>query len=735
MAKKYYAHSKPVNLIDNKSRENWHLLKDHLQSVAEISSSFASEFNCSNWGYLIGLLHDTGKYSKEFQDYLLKSSQSPPNKKPSIKVDHSTAGGQYVSGIDPQIGKLLAYCICGHHSGLPDGLSSESSCLNERLKKEVPEYHHADTIKSNLDLPKNPPFPISTDRAGIQLFFLIKMLFSSLVDADFLDSENFFDYKRTSLRGSNHTLRDLHHALSNNMDAMLSNVPDTNINKIRKDILKDCIEASSLPPGLFSLTVPTGGGKTLSSMRFALEHAIKNKKERIIYVIPYTNIIEQNAEVFREFLHPDAVIEHHSNFEYDDNDFEYNKAKLASENWDWPVIITTSVQFYESLFSNKTSKNRKLHNIVNSVIILDEVQKIPLEYLIPCIESLRELSQSYNCTTVLCSATQPAIIKRNDFPQGLENVREIAKSPNQLAEKLKRVQAKYLGVRNEEEIAEELSNASQGLCIVNTKKTAAEIFRLLPQENSYHLSTNMYPAHRRKVLEEIKGRLNNHEACLLVSTQLVEAGVDIDFPVVYRAMAGLDSIAQAAGRCNREGRLDWGKLFIFEPENGCPPGFLTQSANETVTILNTSKKEILDLSNIEEYFKNLYWISEEQLDKEGIVKEIEESKQNLNFPFKKVSENFKLIKDDTKPLIIQRDKEAKKLISEVNEFANLRKISRQLQKYTVQVHQSNWAKLFEYGAIEIVQDTFPVLIRDELYDEKIGLNLDNLEIDAGKLIV
>jgi CRISPR-associated endonuclease/helicase Cas3 len=458
--------------------------------------------------------------------------------------------------------------------------------------------------------------------------------------------------------------------------------------------------------------------------------------------------------VFRNFLGQDAILEHHSNFEPIDKNGNYNSVNgdadnrliLASENWDVPIIVTTTIQFYESFFANKSSRNRKLHNIANSVIILDEVQNIPTEYLYPCIELLKELSFNYKCSTVLCSATQPSIQYRNDldgsdsFKRGLKDVREIVADPHDLAESLKRVETQQIPETSNIEIASRLASHDRVLCIVNTKRHAKELYALIGKnKHNYHLSTNMCPVHRKKKFEEIRKKLSTGEPCRVISTQLIEAGVDIDFPIVYRAMAGLDSIAQAAGRCNREGKLDKGHVYIFNPGEIKLQGHLLQTAQEAKQVIQNSTNEILTLDNIEEYFKNLFWIKgDDELDKHKIIDDIRAGVAKINFPFKSISEKFKLIDNDTKPIIIpfvDDDNEAKALIRKIDYHPCPRLLMRKLQKYTVNVYAYQWAKIFKNGGLDIKGEIFPILIREDLYSDGFGLDVDNIEINPEDLVV
>lgn len=474
--------------------------------------------------------------------------------------------------------------------------------------------------------------------------------------------------------------------------------------------------------GIYSLTVPTGGGKTKSSLAFAIKHALKNKMNRIIYVIPYTSIIEQNAAVFKEILGKDNVLEHHSNFIFDENedneDDINNKLKLSAENWDIPVIVTTNVQFYESLFSNKPSKCRKIHNISNSVIIVDEAQMIPHEYLKPCLVSLYELTKNYNCTVVLCTATQPSF---NDVIKDIE-IKEIIENPQELFNDFKRVNVIKRGDVSDDELSKELLNHKQVLCIVNTRKHAKKLYEKIKEDNAYHLSSLMCPIHRSNVLKEIKNRLNDSE-CRVISTQLIEAGVDIDFPVVYREISGIDSIAQSAGRCNREGKRKTGEVFVFSS---------TEDYSKVSGWLNRTKvagemtlrkyEDVLSIDAINFYFKQLYDMEKsKKFDYKDIMKYFQERGGELKFEFQSASENFKIIEDNTYSIVILFDENAERIIESVKFSQHPNSLLRKLQQYTVSIYESEYKALFDIGAIEDVGGLFYLLKDKNRYDEKEGL--------------
>ena len=546
MDKQYYAHS-----IPGRPPDKWQPLKNHLEKVAEIAGNFAQPFAGSIWAQLLGLSHDIGKGTTQWQAYLRHENGVFDDfaKYYIGRLEHSAHGAQRLYKNSKEAGKLLAYCVGGHHGGLPNWVDSQESSLKGRLKKSLPKV----AIQSSIyELPESLPFVVSnTTRFGFQLQFFVRMLFSCLVDADFLDTEATLDKEKAVWRSQYPDLPKLRESFWRNFGKLRCKAEETTVNVQREVVLADCLKKANKETGLFSLTVPTGGGKTLASLAFALEHAKKHKKRRIIYVIPFTSIIEQNASVFRNMLGDDVVLEHHCNFIPDDTDW---KTRLAAENWDAPIVVTTNVQFFDSFFARKPSKCRKLHNVVDSVVIFDEVQAIPVEKLMPCLEVIRELSLNYKVTSVLCTATQPAIHFTEKFQSGLTDVREIVQDIPSLFNALRRTEEKFIGTLSEMNLADKLMEHEQVLCIVNTRQQALDVFSDLPKsEENFHLSALMYPAHRSIKLADIRSRLENGLPCRVVSTQLIEAGVDVDFSCVFRAISGIDSIAQAAGRCNRNG--------------------------------------------------------------------------------------------------------------------------------------------------------------------------------------
>lgn len=711
----YYAHS-----IEGVERCQWHRLKDHLISTGELAARFASVFGSAQWGRVAGLLHDIGKYSDPFQKRLLGAP---------IRVDHSTAGAkEAVSLYGAAAGRVLAYVIAGHHAGLPDyGSTIDESSLTARLRRDVPDYRAYRTeigpLLPNTPMPKPPVVP-NTQTPGFSLQFFVRMLFSCLVDADYLDTESAVDPEQAKARSGDASLSMLKDRLEQFLEKSFGTAEPTPVNRLRAEILEASRALASQPPGLYTLTVPTGGGKTLSSLTFALHHALANGLRRIIYVIPFTSIIEQNAQVFRRVVGAEHVLEHHSNFdgpsEDDEDSPEAHRLQLAQENWDAPIIATTNVQFFESLFSHKPGRCRKLHNIVGSVVILDEAQMIPTSYLKPCLWALQELVENYGVSVVLCTATQPRI---REIMSKAADSREIAPQPRHLYEAFRRVRVVWIGDMDDDALAKSLGEHHQVLCVVNTRAHAASLYERSRAEGTYHLSARMYPAHRSRKLQRIREALIRQETCRVVSTQLIETGVDVDFPVVYRALAGVDSIAQAAGRCNREGRLEKGDVFVFRPEaRYMPKGWFQRTAAVTLMVLR-DHDDLLSLEAVDAYFRLLYEFEGERLDQHHILHRFEERAAQLAFPFREVGEQFQLIDSPMIPVIVPREQVCVDILERARRFGPTVGLSRQLQRYVVQVYQHEFMELVRRQAIEVVGEHYKVLRDLSLYDEEIGLTL------------
>ncbi len=705
-----------------------HCLEDHLRDVAQLAGDKALLFNGDDWASLAGLWHDLGKYRPAFQHYIKgKSGYDPEAHIEQGRVDHSTAGALHAINELGPIGRVLAYLIAGHHAGLPDwsaadgGGNSTLECrldkgkkagyLDEILQKSIPN----DILKRNKPTTKPPG-----GAEGLHLW--MRILFSCLVDADFLDTEKFMSPEKSFQRAKWPHLDELKNCFDNHMQSKLSKLPNSPINKIRAEILQNCRDAALTSSKIYTLTVPTGGGKTLSSMAFALEHALKHNKRRIIVAIPYTSIIEQTADQYRKVF-GNAVIEHHSNL---DPEKETAKSRLSSENWDAPIIVTTNVQLLESLFAAHTSRCRKLHNLVNSVIIIDEAQLLPPQFLQPVLDVLRLLTTHYGVTLVLSTATQPALSTiKNSFGhtvlRGFTDVHEIIKDVPALYRQLVRVKIEKPTNLNDrvswESLSQRLCDHESVLVIVNTRKDCRALFDLMPK-GTIHLSGLMCGEHRSSVIREIKRCLQEGLPVRVISTQLVEAGVDLDFPVVYRALAGLDSIAQAAGRCNREAKLEQGRVVIFIPPNPAPKGMLLQAEQATVSVWHQWEGNPLDHRLYTSYFEQYFNIDR---DKKKIVPLLTKDAAECCIQFRTAAERFHIIDDAGIQILIPYNETAEKHINILRKDGPDRWVLRKLQRYSVTVYENEFQQLRDKGVVEEIYPGIYALSSFNNYDQKTGL--------------
>ena len=741
-----------------------HDLADHLVGVATLAACHARSFGAEDWAHLAGLWHDLGKYRPAFQSYIRNASGYEVENahiEGTGRVDHSTAGAVHaVDELGQGAGRLLAYLIAGHHAGLPDW-NGDNASLFQRLE----DARKKGFLKEALDQRPSEAIlrgqrPDSRPKGGTaNLHLWLRMLFSSLVDADRLDTENYMNPDKANMRASYPNIDNLLLRFTTHMERFAAGAAHTAVNRIRADVLRQCTERAveERGNGLYSLTVPTGGGKTLSSLAFALHHAARHQKRRVIYVIPYLSIIEQTAGVFRKIFGEEDVIEHHSNL---DPDKESARSVLASENWDAPLIVTTNVQLFESLFAARTSRCRKLHNLVDSVVILDEAQLLPPEFLEPCLSAIRALSKYYGVTFVLCTATQPTFHPReiNGHPfAGLPDVRELMRGgphvqdPNDLYQDLDRVKVHWPNTSvptTWDELAERITRHDQTLTIVNRKAHARELAKRLP--DTLYLSTDLCGAHRAERIEEIRFRLEaNRErtksrmpVCLfhVVSTQLIEAGVDVDFPVVFRALAGLDSIAQAAGRCNREGQLMLGEdeakgaVHIFVPPEPAPSGLLLKGENATKELLGIDPNPALTPKLFEHYFR-LWFASINSMDKEGILNLLTPG-NGMEISFRTAAEKFHLIPDDGAPVIVLWG-EGEKWLTKLKADGPDRWLMRKLQRYCVNVRQNTLDRLIAQHDVEPVLPGLYAQSNDLLYDEAFGFlgGIDNVALAPYKLVI
>ena len=744
-------------------------LEEHLRQTAQRAEQFASVFGSGPWGALLGNWHDLGKALPSWQDYLYsktdcRSEDSSERGHGGEKGMHSTAGAvlaqQKTAHPERDFrGRLLAYAITGHHAGLPDWEQDESPgySLRRRLWSDAGELRTEDleTLQSacdiqalsDLSLPGEPP-PLLVSKEHEHYHLWLRMLFSCLVDADFLDTEAFMDPERGVLRAEKYSsLEKLKERLDAFMKKKQAQAPDTPLNRQRRQILEACRRKAQESPGFFTLSVPTGGGKTLASMAFALEHALKHDKRRVIVAIPYTSIIEQTAKVLKfgtddadgarknaekgDWLFgEDNVLEHHSNL---DPDNETARSRLASENWDTPIIVTTNVQLLESLFSARPSRCRKLHNIADSVIILDEPQMLPPEYLKPILSALRGLVSHFGVTLLLCTATQPALSGTIGSGQakfeGLPPCNEIVDDPHSLAKDLCRVTWRLPKNLNERrswaDLAEELQGYEQVLCVVNTRKDCRDLHDLMP-EGTIHLSASMCGEERSEVISTIKRRLSRKEPIRVISTQLVEAGVDIDFPVVYRALCGIDSLAQAAGRSNREGLLTSGIVVVFIPPRQAPPGLLRKGENASKELLEGVKNISFTPELYRSYFQTFYR-GINSFDRPDFYGRLVKEAPDWHFQFRTFDMNFRIIDDSAQKGIIIRyqgtSRDSNQLIEELRRLGPSRRRLRALQRFTVNVPEYTFQAIWNARYLEEIHG-YAVQAGPGLYRPGLGLLAD-----------
>ena len=674
-----------------------HDLIEHLQCVANMAGEFAAKFGARELAYWAGIWHDVGKVHPQFQQYLHDCEIHPDKHRRG--PDHKLAG----SLIAEKKGEdILTFLIAGHHGGLPSRTELKEFLRHKTKKQRAEEAlrligQHMREIEppSSLGIPSH-----LAPESELDVEFLIRMLFSALVDADFLDTERHFNREQAESRREEQSLSGLWHDFEKDQ-VKFTKSPTSRVNTVRQKVYQSCLQAAEQSQGIFRLTVPTGGGKTRSGMAFALKHALFHDLDRVIVAIPYTSIIEQTADVYRKIFRT-TVLEHHSAVSSREDRTDLSDradvcdpvslndvwSRLAAENWDAPIVVTTTVQLFESLFDRKTTGCRKLHNIARSVIILDEVQTLPTHILEPILDALNQLVAHYHVTVVLCTATQPAL-DNSRYLKGLKNIREIIPDPDRHFSALQRVSYECPRAGEKwtwERVAEEMLGSEQALVVVNTKSDALRLLDALKDEEAFHLSTLLCGSHRRDVLDKVKDRLKQGRPCRLVSTQVVEAGVDLDFPFVLRALGPLDRIVQAAGRCNREGNLASGRVVVFDPEEGYLPGGAYRSATDICrNLLSQSDFNFNDPNSYQRFFQSFY----------PTVNTDQENVQSFrrHFDYRAVAEKFRMIRDDSVPIVVRyrgkdgSDDTADRLISYIkNQEERLpRWLLQHLQPYLVNV--------------------------------------------------
>lgn len=731
-------------------------IEEHCLNVAKLAREliYEDEDSCGlkDLAYNAGLLHDFGKYRPDFQRYILSASGANQSGKVLPKAPHAIVGAIEARRLfdDPMIADTLAYCISGHHRGLYDHNEMERRLRHGEHKRWCDACEKLTSVE-DLGTTEcdevNEPYDLQ---------MAIRMLFSALVDADRLDTEQFMtpdlSAERSRIRGNYASLNTLRERLMAKTESFRS-APDTPVNRARAYFLESCrTHGAESDPGIYTLSLPTGAGKTISSMAWALEMAIRNHHDRIIYVIPYTSIITQTAMVFREIFGKENILEHHSEVvveqqgEGDSGDEQMSRLKFLTENWDAPIILTTNVQFFESLFASKPAKCRKVHSIANSVIVMDEVQALPEGFLSPILSAIDTLSEAFHCSILCCSATQPVYDEDLNSPDDGSDYYTPLDTRGDLVPR----EAKYFvpfdrvdyhlepQTVTSQELADRLAAEHSVLCVVNSRKDAGQVYRALRDlpkvkaDEVIHLSRSMCSAHLRRAIETIKERMREGKPTKVISTQLIEAGVDLDFPCVWRAHSGLGSIIQAGGRCNREGRMERrGQVFVFSLADGSRPfGNIARGCNATKMLLHKLSNKITDPTDpevIAKYYR-LYFKDIPDFDTEGIEKNLTEDPEDINF--ESAAERFKLIDDEgTFPVIVPYMEEGKALVRKIRNHEILtRKDYHRMQEYSVSLRQGDYSTLLSHGNIEQIpwgEDFISVLVDDECYDSVAGVVISN----------
>lgn len=726
-----------AHLVRDGEAWRFHALDDHLKQTGELAAGFAAAFASGDWARLAGAWHDLGKYRPSFQAYLRAATAYEQVDGAPQRVDHSTAGAIHALERLGQKGRVIAYAIAGHHAGLADWHPGEVSggSLSQRLGQHelLDDALAVGGIPSDLlggAVQTGPPtMGSASEIEGAHLW--VRMLYSCLVDGDFLDTERFFDPTRSDARTGWPSLETLRQRMAAHQ-ARLS--PRRPIDVVRTRVMQEAVAKAALGPGFFSLTVPTGGGKTLTSLRFALEHARIHGHRRVIYAIPYLSIIEQTADVFRAIV-GDGFLEHHSSLDPDERD---PRSRAAAENWDATLIVTTTVQLFESLFASRGSRCRKLHNVAGSVIVLDEAQLLPPDFLEPILAVLRTLVDGYGVSVILCTATQPALASWSSFGssfRGLDGVRELVDDPDALFDELERVRVDWPTdmTRSDDwgDVAKRLAAERQVLCVVNSRADCrALVVAMSSEAEAIHLSALMCAEHRSAVIARVKARLLAGDPVRLVSTQLIEAGVDIDFPVVFRALAGLDSIAQSGGRCNREGMLQRGRVIVFVPPEPAPIGHLRRGEQATRSILVvTDERDRMRPAAFRRFFERFY--AEASLDRRAITPLLTDGARRLEFAFRTAAERFQMVADEGSATVLVPFGRGAGLLAELRRSTSRvegpdRRLLRALQRFTVSVHRGHLLALQRAGALtQVLPDVF-ALDQPERYDERLGLLVDDL---------
>lgn len=688
------------------SQKHWHPLQTHLQSTGALAKGFGNQMSLGEWCEILSFVHDAGKFHPAFQEYL----QAMYEKRAAQKCPHAIWGAAILFLLlkDDERWKEMALPILGHHAGLHNAALAEQK-LCEHLNTHLGTAEWKTINRATTELLQSEFLPPPTLACPFARELRIRMAFSCLVDADYLDTESHFSPSSASLRGSWVRLKDLWPIFRANHMSLMWGRRGTKMSRYRRKVYFECRRSAGAKPGVFRLTVPTGGGKTRASITFALRHAVANPAHgfrRIIVALPYTSIVDQTTSELRDIFGAPHVLEHQSQPENPgdtENDPVAKRLAMASENWDSPIVVTTTVQLFESLFANQPSRCRKLHNIAKSILILDEVQTLPPELLRPTLNVLRLLEENYGVTVVLCTATQPTIEKSYYLPEWRNrNIPHLVPSYPLLFQELNRVRYEPPKEFTSEELAQQIATEPGSvLAIFNTKKDALKVYEILLKgeiEGLFHLSTLLCSHHRRAILTEIKRRLSRDQPVRLISTQVVEAGVDLDFPSVYRAIGPLDRIVQAAGRCNREFKLNQqgGRIILFTLTDGrVPKGSYARGVDISTQLLSEdgAMDRLAGTEIFEDYFVRLY--RDVDLDRP----KVDEARQKLDYP--EVSIRYRFIEPTEQFVVVNYDLKTVPHLIKAHRFEPSRATWRALQPYTVNLMKWDADRLKESDATEI----------------------------------
>lgn len=700
------------------------LLLDHLNGTSKLCRENANEF-WADIAEFVGQIHDIGKYTSGFQKRI--------NGAENIRVEHAICGAKEVAKAPPKsYVPMIEYCVAGHHSGLPDGGTKvdgeEDSTLHGRMKRKTGDYSaYENEVK--LEYPKDnlrELFDVSNQREIIERYsFFTRYLFSCLTDADFIDTERFVTPNTD--RGIDGDFQKAYEKVCKKLNSFKI---ETKLQESRSIIQEQVYKSVESNANVYTLNMPTGSGKTLCSIRAALKTAIENKKKRIIYVIPYVSIIEQTAKVFEDiFGDVLPVLQHHSNYDFDDdknedeNEITSEKLKCSCENWDAKLIVTTNIQFFESLYHYKGRRLRKLHNLADSVIIFDEIHMLPIDYIQPCLRAIGYVTKYLNSTAILMSATMPNYDKFMErYMSGVKI--ENAVKDTSLFNVFDKCRYEYIGKCELASLAEKAQEYDNALIIVNKRKTARELYDIC-SGNKYHLSTYMTPLHRSEIIAKIKEDIKNGINTTVISTSLIEAGVDLDFKAVFREIAGIDNILQSGGRCNREGKMDMGDVFVFETDGG---NYQTKKKSDIIIRANITRNLFEEFENIstdkciKEYYGRLLNYKEKKIEENTITAIMGNDLRIDGIPFRTYAESFNFIDNQVIGIVIPCD-ENRGLIKELKD--GKLSVKRNLQRYSASVNKDEFKELFQIGIIETLDCGVCILANTDYYKSDVGLALEN----------